>query len=592
MKYSEILEEYLQFFESKKHIIIPSAPLVPEDNPSVLFVNAGMFPLIPFLKGQEHPKGKRLTNIQRCLRTGDIEEVGDEFHSTTFIMLGNWSLNDYFKKEAITMTMEFFVERLNLDPNKIYASVFAGEDSIPEDEISIQTWKEIFQKYGIEAKVGHGEKIQQYGKQHNWWGQESGGPCGPDSEIFYDTGKEKCSDQCHINCNCGKYVEIGNNVFMEYLKEGDKIKPLGRTNVDFGGGLERITTILQNVDNIYDTDIYKPILQKVQELAKVHNLKSERIIVDHIKSATWLIMDGVIPARTEQGYILRRLIRRAVRHARKLGIENIFTREIAQISIDQFQTIFPNLKTEEEKILKVLEEEEIKFNKTIESGLRELDKRVNKKGEIDGADAFLLYETYGLPLELTEEIIKEKNKTIKNKELFALREKEHQEKSRTAAKGFFKGGLADTSEISTKYHTATHLLLAALRKVLGEHVYQKGSNITAERLRLDFPNEEKLTDQEIQEVEMMVNEQIEKELDINYKEMPKKEALDIVKFAAFTDKYPDIVKMYYIGDENNPFSIEICNGPHVKNTRELGKFKIVKQENVGAGIKRIKAILQ
>lgn len=592
MKYAEILQKYLQYFESKNHTIIPSAPLVPEDDPTVLFVNAGMFPLKPFLQGQKHPKGTRLTNIQRCLRTGDIDEVGDEFHSTTFIMLGNWSLNDYFKKEAITMTVEFFVEELGLDINKIYASVFEGEDSIPEDSVSIQTWKDVFKKYGIEAKAGEGEKIQKFGKKYNWWGLESGGPCGPDSEIFYDTGKEKCSPQCHINCNCGKYVEIGNNVFMEYLKEADQIKPLGRTNVDFGGGLERIATILQKVDSTYDIDIYKPILQKVQEISKEHNIKSERIIVDHIKSATWLIMDGVTPSRTEQGYILRRLIRRAVRHGKKLGIENNFTKQIAQISIEQFQTIFPNLKTEEEKILTTIEQEEIKFNKTIESGLKELEKILTKKGEIDGSDAFLLYETYGLPLELTEEILEEKSKKIGKRELFFKKEEEHQEKSRTASKGFFKGGLADTSEASTKYHTATHLLLASLRKILGEHVYQKGSNITPERLRLDFPNEEKLTDKQIKQVEDLVNEQISKELDIHYKELPKKEALETVKFAAFSEKYPDIVKLYYIGDESNPFSVEICNGPHIQNTKELGRFKILKQENVGAGIKRIKAILE
>lgn len=592
MKYAEILQKYLQYFESKNHTIIPSAPLVPEDDPTVLFVNAGMFPLKPFLQGQKHPKGTRLTNIQRCLRTGDIDEVGDEFHNTTFIMLGNWSLNDYFKKEAITMTVEFFVEELGLDINKIYASVFEGEDSIPEDSVSIQTWKDVFKKYGIEAKVGKGEKIQKFGKKYNWWGLESGGPCGPDSEIFYDTGKEKCSPQCHINCNCGKYVEIGNNVFMEYLKEADQIKPLGRTNVDFGGGLERIATILQKVDSTYDIDIYKPILRKVQEISKEHNIKSERIIVDHIKSATWLIMDGVTPSRTEQGYILRRLIRRAVRHGKKLGIENNFTKQIAKISIDQFQTIFPNLKTEEEKILTTIEQEEIKFNKTIESGLKELEKILTKKGEIDGSDAFLLYETYGLPLELTEEILEEKSKKIGKRELFFKKEEEHQEKSRTASKGFFKGGLADTSEASTKYHTATHLLLASLRKILGEHVYQKGSNITPERLRLDFPNEEKLTDKQIKQVEDLVNEQISKELDIHYKELPKKEALETVKFAAFSEKYPDIVKLYYIGDESNPFSVEICNGPHIQNTKELGRFKILKQENVGAGIKRIKAILE
>ncbi len=590
MKYQEVRERYLKFFERNGHAIIPGAPLVPEDDPSVLFVNAGMFPLVPFLKGEKHPNGTRLVNVQRCLRTGDIDEVGDSFHSTAFEMLGNWSLNDYFKKEAIEMTVEFLIEELKLDPNKIYASVFGGEEDIPEDTVSINTWKEIFAKYNIKAEIG--DRIQKYGQEKNWWGLESGGPCGPDSEIFYDTGKEKCSDKCHLNCDCGKYVEIGNNVFMEYLKEDGKLKPLGRHNVDFGGGIERITAILQNKDSVYEIDIYRPILEKVKEISKTDNLKSQRIIVDHIKSATWLIMDGVLPARSQQGYILRRLIRRAIRHAKSLGIEKEFTREVGEVAIEQFQDIMPNLKTEEEEILNILEKEEKNFNKTLESGLRVLEKTLTRHNDIDGKDAFLLYETYGLPYELIEEILQEKGKNIKNPELFSQAEKEHQEKSRTASKGLFKGGLADTSEMTTKYHTTSHLLLTALRKVLGEHVYQKGSNITQERLRIDFPNEQKLTEEQVKEVEDIVNEQIEKELDVTFKETPKEEALKLVPFAAFAEKYGDIVKVYYIGPVENPFSMEICNGPHITNTRQLGKFKIVKQENVGAGIKRIKAILE
>jgi alanyl-tRNA synthetase len=592
LSYKQIYEAYLDFFQRNGHTVIPSAPLVPENDPSVLFVNAGMFPLVPFLKGQEHPKGKRLVNIQRCIRTGDIEEVGNRYHCTAFIMLGNWSLNDYFKKEAINMTVEFFTKELGLDINNIYASVFKGDQDAPQDTESIEVWKEIFSKHDIDAKVGKGERIQPLGKKENWWGLESGGPCGPDSEIFYDTGKEKCGNDCNVSCNCGKYVEIGNNVFMEYQKDGDKITPLGRHNVDFGGGLERLTTLLQNVDSVYDTDIYKPIMNKVKELSQIEEIKSQRVIVDHIKAATWIIMDGVTPSRTQQGYILRRLIRRAVRHGKKLGIENSFCKEIANIAIGQFKGIWEGLEAEKENILKVIEEEEEKFNRTLEKGLRELDKMVQRKDIIDGKDAFLLYETYGLPLEVTEEILQEKNIKLENRELFQEAEKTHQEKSRTAAKGFFKGGLADTSEMSTKYHTASHLLLEALRRVLGEHVYQKGSNITPERLRMDFPNETKLTPEQVKEVEDIVNEQIQKGLDVTFVEKEKEEALKLVPFAAFSEKYADKVKVYYIGPLDNPFSIEICNGPHVDNIRQLGKFRISKQENVGAGVKRIKAVLE
>lgn len=379
---------------------------------------------------------------------------------------------------------------------------------------------------------------------------------------------------------------------MEYLKEGDNIQPLGRHNVDFGGGLERLAALLQNVDSVYEIDIYKPILSKVQALRKQENLKSERIIVDHIKAATWIIMDGVLPGRSQQGYILRRLIRRAVRHARKLEIEQEFTREVADICITQFRDIWDKLEEKREYILNTIEEEERKFNRTLEQGLRELEKRINKKEKINGRDAFILYETYGLPLEVTEEILEEKGVKLEERDLFFQAETEHQEKSRTAAKGMFKGGLTDTSEMSTKYHTASHLLLAALRKVLGEHVYQKGSNITPERLRFDFPNETKLTPEQVKEVEDLVNEQIEKKLDVTFEEVDKDEALKLVPFAAFTEKYGDKVKLYYIGPKENPFSIEICNGPHVENIGDLGKFKISKQENVGAGVKRIKAILE
>ena len=576
LSYKEIRQKYIEYFKRNGHEEIPSASLVPENDPSVLFVNAGMFPLVPFLQGEKHPKGVRLVDSQRCVRTIDIESVGDSYHCTTFEMLGNWSLNDYFKKEAITLTMGFFIEELGFDINDIYATVFAGDESTPKDIESIQVWKDIFTQYGIDAQ--REARILEKGKEDNWWELATGGPCGPDSEIFYKINNE--------------LVEIGNNVFMQYLKIGNEYKDLGRHNVDFGGGLERLACVSQGVDNFYETDIYKPIFDIVKALSKNEILKSERIITDHIKAATWIIMDGVQPGRNAQGYVLRRLIRRAIRHGRKLGIEGLFTRKVGKVAIDQFSPIWPELKDNEERILNILEEEEKKFSRTLENGLKELDKKLKEQSSISGKDAFALYETYGLPLEVTEEIVQERGKEITTREQYYEAEKEHQEKSRTASAGMFKGGLADTSDMSTKYHTATHLLLATLRKILGPQIYQKGSNITPERLRFDFPADEKLTDEQIKEVENLVNEQIEADLPVMYEEIPKEEALKLVPYAAFSNKYSDMVKVYYIGEKNNPYSIEICNGPHVSSTKALGTFKIVKQENVGAGIKRIKAVLE
>ena len=572
LSYKEIREKYIKFFEQNNHKEINSAPLVPENDPSVLFVNAGMFPLVPFLQGEKHPSGTRLVNSQRCVRTIDIDEVGDAYHCTTFEMLGNWSLNDYFKKEALSMTLKFFVEELGFDINKLSVTVFKGDNKIPRDTESIKIWESLFKKYNVELKG----KITENGKEDNWWELPTGGPCGPDSEIFFDTGKEN--------------VEIGNNVFMEYLKSGNEYKDLGRHNVDFGGGLDRLACICQEVESIYETDIYKPIFEKVKELSKKDILESQRIITDHIKAATWIIMDGVTPSKTQQGYILRRLIRRAVRHGRKLEIEGLFTRDVAQVAINQFAPIWKELKNQEKYILDTIVEEEVKFSKTLQKGLAELDRMVSRE-EVDGKKAFILYETYGLPIEVIQEILVEKNRKPVDINEFNEAEKSHRNLSRTASAGLFRGGLADTSEQSTKYHTATHLLLSALRKVLGTHVYQKGSNITPERLRLDFPNEEKLTDEQIKEVEHIVNEQIRLKLPITFEEMDKQDALSIVPFAAFEEKYGDILKVYYIGPKENPFSVEICNGPHVKNTSQLGEFKIVKQESIGSGIKRIKAIL-
>jgi len=592
LKYNELKREYIEFFKSKNHKEITNSPLVPENDPSVLFVNAGMFPLVPFLQGEIHPLGNRLTNSQRCLRTVDIDNVGDSSHCTTFEMLGNWSLNDYFKKEALEMTMEFLVDILEIDVNRMYVSVFEGDNEIPKDTVSTNAWKDIFKKYGIKAEVGKDQRIQEYGREHNWWGLSSGGPCGPDSEIFYDTGKKPCGKECNINCDCGKYLELGNNVFMEYLLQNNIYLPLGRHNVDFGGGLERLTMISQNVDTVFDIDIYRPILEHIQSISKKDILSSQRIIVDHIKAATLIIMDQVTPSNSKQGYVLRRLIRRAMRHARELEIEENFIKEVGEKVITQFSKVYPLLEKERENILQVLRKEENKFNKTLEKGLRELEKLIENKKEISGEEIFKIYETYGLPKEVTEEILKEENIKILNPEKFDKAKKKHTEKSRNATKGLFKGGLADTSEMSTKYHTTSHLLLAALRKVLGPHIYQLGSNITPERVRLDFPSEEKLTEKEIKEVEKLVNRAIENSLDVSSEKVSKKKALDLVPFAAFKERYGDTVKLFYIGEKEKPFSIEICNGPHVSNTSELGKFKILKQENIGSGKRRIKAILE
>lgn len=590
MTFLEIRKKYLDFMKENGHVEIPEAPLVPENDPSLLFIGAGMVPLVPFLLGEKHPAGTRLTNAQRCLRTGDIDEVGDDSHCTSFNMLGNWSLNDYFKEEAIPLTMKLYVDILGVDISKLYATVFEGDKDTPRDDESIKVWQKIYKKYGIDAKVGKNERIQLYGKDKCWWELEAGGPCGPCSEFFYDTGKEPCGPDCHINCDCGKYLEIGNNVFMEYLKKDGKYSPLGRHNVDFGGGLERLTTLVQKINSFYEIDIYAPILEKVKSISKVENLKSQRIIADHIKAATWIIMDGVLPGRTQQGYVLRRIIRRAVRHARELEIENNISREIGTVAIDQFSTLYPALDQKREFILKNIEDEEIKFKKTIQSGIKMFESLIQQKGNITGEDAFYLYETYGFPIEITQEMAQEKNIQIDLKD-FEKAKTQHQEKSRSASKGFFKGGLADTTQASAKYHTATHLLNSALRQILGEGVVQKGSNINPERLRFDFPSDRKLTEDEVKKVEDIINEKIKKGLEVYFEEMPKEKALKLATHSVFVDKYGDQVKVYFIGRGKDNFSTEICGGPHVSNTKELGTFKIVKQENVGAGVRRIKAVL-
>jgi alanyl-tRNA synthetase len=599
LSYIEIRNSYLDFMKSQGHAEIINSSLVPENDPTLLFVNSGMFPIVPFLMGESHPKGTRITNVQRCIRTEDLEEVGDPTHFTAFEMIGNWSLDDYFKEQALTQTYEFFIEKLGLPVENLYGSVFEGDEDAPVDTVSIDLLTNIFKRYGLDAKVGLGEHIQVYPKKKNWWGLAGGGPCGTTSEIFYDTGKEKCSAECHINCDCGKYVEIGNNVFMEFLNKDGKYLPLGRHNVDFGGGLERIVQVVQKVSSNYDIDIYRPIGDAVRSLAVTPNVKSERIIVDHIKSATWIIMDGVQPGKTEKEYVLRRIIRRAIRHGMSMGIDKPFTRQIGLVCIEQFAPIYPQLKEKQELILSALEQEELKFRNTLKAGVAQVNKYIAQTKESsftnENGESFTLYESFGYPPEMFLEELLNSGITV-DADLFwknhQTKNTEHQDKSRTAAQGLFKGGLADTSEVSTYYHTLTHLLLASLRKHIGTHIYQKGSNNSPERLRFDFPNEEKLTPEQIATIEAEINGAVAKKLPVTWEEMSKKEGLKLVPFAAFDDKYGDRVKVYTIGDKSAPFSQELCNGPHVKNTGDIkGTFKIVQHEKIGSGIFRVKGVL-
>lgn len=629
MKYKDIRKKYIDFMISKGHAEIINASLVPENDPTILFTPAGMSPIVPYLLGEKHPQGTRLTNAQRCIRTIDIDEVGDNTHLTLFEMAGNWSLNDYFKKEAISWTFEFLTKELDFEAKDLYASVFSGDEDAPRDDESIDVWKKLFADQGIEADAGGADKrIQLFDKSECWWEIPTGGPCGPCSEIFLDTGKERCGNNCNVSCDCGKYVEIGNNVFMEFLKEDGKYKPLGKHNVDFGGGLARWAMLLQGVDSVFDMDIYKPIYEKVQSLAVQDNSpdkggnsegteeleRSLRIVTEHITAASFILMDGVAPSNTEQGYILRRLIRRAIRHARQLGIPTPFAKEVAQVVIDQWKEFYPELEEKKNFIFEELEKEETKFEKTVEKGEKELiklfentyfftsedsDRKVYFEESELGKALFNVYETYGFPFELSLELLTEyANKYKIEIDLGVITDEfnkafqSHQEKSRAGAKDKFVGGLADASEMSTKYHTATHLLNAALKEIVGKHVFQKGSNITPERLRFDFPNPSKLTPEQVEDVENWVNDKIEKALQVTWEEMNPEQAQELGAEGIFTHRYGDVVKVYTIGDKKSPISRELCGGPHVTNTSELGKFKIVKQENVGAGIKRIKAVLE
>ena len=583
MKAIEIRNKYLNFFKNHGHSIIPSAPVIPENDPSVLFTTAGMQPLVPYLLGQKHPSGTRLTDFQKCLRTNDIDEVGDNRHLTYFEMLGNWSLGDYFKEESIAMSYEFLTKELEIPAEKLSVTCFAGDEDCSKDEVAYKAWK----KAGIPD-----ERIYFFGKDDNWWIAGEEGPCGPDTEMFYDTGKQKCSPECNPSCGCGKYVEIWNNVFMEFYKDKNGYSKLKQQNVDTGLGLERMTMLLQGKETPFEIELFAPVMEKLLELQKVDNIQSRRIVAEHLRSSIMIINDGGRPSNVDRGYILRRLLRRMTRHLNKLEINLNNLPEIIDISINALKELYPELYTNRELIKNVIIEEKNKFMKTLQNGEREFEKLANRtknsgKKVLDTQAVFNLYETYGFPPEMTEELAKEQDLEVDMSDYQKLF-KEHQEKSRLGSEQKFKGGLASTGEMETKYHTATHHLNAALKVVLGDHVHQKGSNITAERMRFDFSHGAKMTDEEKQKVEKLINDYIAQDIPVEKLEMKKEDALNMGAEAMFLDKYGDIVTVYKIGD----VSIELCGGPHVESTGKLGHFKIKKEEASSSGVRRIKAILE
>ena len=582
----ELKKLYLNFFEEKGHRILPSASLIPDNDPTVLFTTAGMHPLVPYLQGQKHPAGKRLADVQKCVRTGDIDEVGDSTHCTFFEMLGNWSLGDYFKNESIKYSYEFLTKVLGLPNEKIAISVFEGDSDAPKDNESYNLWLEC----GIKK-----ENIYFLPKKNNWWGPAGiTGPCGPDTEIFFITGKGKCCRGCSPACDCGEFVEIWNNVFMEYDKQADgTFKILKQKNVDTGMGLERTVAMLTGKESVYEIDCFKNVMELLDRKCGIElsATKGKRIIADHIRTATFMLGDekGITPSNLDQGYVLRRLIRRALRYARMLGIEYEVLFEISNLYIDFYGEFYMELENNREKIIEELKNELQKFNKTLEQGLKEFEKlkKYIKDNKMSGKAAFRLYDTFGFPIEMTLELAKD-NSIIVDEEGFQKAFKEHQEKSHAGAEQKFKGGLADNSEATSRLHTATHLLLAALKEVLGDKgIRQKGSNITAERLRFDFNFDRPLTLEEKSEIEKYVNRVISEKVDIICEEMPIDEARKSGAEGSFSERYGENVKVYTIGK----YSKEICGGPHAKNTYELGNFQIQKEQSSSSGVRRIKAVI-
>lgn len=638
MTADQIRTKYLEFYKKQGHAIIPSARLVPENDPTTLFTGSGMQPLIPYLLGQKHPQGDRLTDSQKSFRSADIEDVGDNRHTTFFEMLGNWGLGSYFKKEQIPWIFEFLTDVVGIDPKKIYVTAFIGdkENNVPKDTEVAEIWMQLFNKKSIAAKavdmgseadaaqVGmQGGRIFFYDAKKNWWSRSgtpdkmpAGEPGGPDSEMFFEFDHvehdPKFGKYCHPNCDCGRYIEIGNSVFMEYKKNDDPstglwaggFSKLPQRNVDFGGGLERISMAAQNTNDIFLIDIFKGTIETLEKLSGKKYVtevkppltdggqtsvnKAFRVLADHLRASIFLIGDGVNPGNTDQGYFVRRLIRRAVRYWDKLGIQNGGFSELVDPILEYYKHAYPEMYARKAEIKEQIKLEEEKFRKTLRDGLKQFEKLA--KADISGIDAFNLLQSYGFPLEITTELAKERGNKV-DVESFNEELKKHQDLSRAGSEKKFKGGLGDTSEMSLKYHTTTHLLNAALRKVLGNHVGQKGSNITPERLRFDFSHTAKMTDEEKKQVEDLINSWIEQDLPVGFKELPKEEA-EKVAIHAFGDKYGDVVKVYSIGTEGNYISREFCGGPHVEHTGVLGHFKIQKEEAVSQGVRRIKAVLE
>ncbi|MBQ7189312.1 MAG: alanine--tRNA ligase [Kiritimatiellae bacterium] len=593
MTADELRNKYLNFFQSKGHTIISGASLIPENDPTVLFTTAGMHPLVPYLLGQKHPAGTRLTDVQKCVRTGDIDEVGDPAHLTFFEMLGNWSLNDYFKKEAITWSYEFLTKELGFSPEQLNVTIFAGEEGIPRDDEAIEIWKSL----GIPE-----ERIFPSPREDNWWGPAGQtGPCGPDTEMFIDTGKEKCGEHCRPGCHCGKYIEIWNDVFMQYNKNAEgKYEPLGRHNVDTGMGVERTICMINGYPTVFETELFAPIIGKIRELASKTledpeaQTKAERIIADHLRTSVFILGDqkqSVKPGNIGANYVLRRLIRRSVRYAKMLGLAAGYMQQIAEIIIGEYKHVYPELDQNRETVIHELTAEQERFEKTLEQGEREFNKiatvmKQHGQMQLGGRTAFKLYDTYGFPLEFTIELATEQGMTV-DRQGYEEAFNKHQELSRTTSAGSFKAGLQDHSEVVTRMHTATHLLHAALHQVLGPTALQKGSNITPERLRFDFTWPDKMTPEQIQQVEDLVNQKIREAIPVVKTSLTLDEAKAQGATALFTAKYGEQVTMYTIGD----FSKEVCGGPHVQNTSELGGFKIQKEQSSSAGVRRIKAVI-
>lgn len=588
MKANELRRMYVEFFERNHHKEIGSASLFPDNDPTVLFTTAGMHPLVPYLLGQKHPQGKRLVNVQKCVRTDDIDEVGDDTHLTFLEMLGNWSLGDYFKQQSIKMSYKFLTECLKIPVEKLAVTVFEGDSLVPRDTEAAETWMQ----NGLRK-----EQIYFYGRSENWWGPAGKtGPCGSDTEIFYDMGKEKCGENCGPACKCGKYVEIWNNVFMEYNKNEDgTYSELSQKNVDTGMGLERILTVINGYKNVYETELFQPIIKKIENLTgksySDENKQIFRIISEHMRASTFILGDpkAIAPSNSEQGYILRRLIRRTIRLIKKLGLNNNILCDIAEVVIENYAEIYPELASNRGFIFEQLKKEYILFSKTLDSGLKMAEKyllNLKEDGKLSGELAFKLYDTFGFPIEFTVELALERKINV-DISGFEQKFREHQEKSRIGAGQKFKGGLADNSEQTTKLHTATHLLNGALRTVLGDSIFQKGSNINAERLRFDFSFDRKMTKEELNEVERIVNEAIEKGIEVECKEQTVEAAKEEGAVGVFENKYEEIVKVYTIPG----YSKEICGGPHVSNTAELKSFKIIKEESSSSGVRRIKATI-